>query len=287
MFQNNRQLLCTLLAVSAPLAHYSGVGYMAVLLAAGAMLPLTVLAGDGLRRVSGPEAALELLWLGVAMGSLIGVSGANWPGEKADVVVPVILLILTAVTGNRERSLRSCSTLFWIIAVPGALVLTAMTGKLEPEWMKPEPGDWTGGLIAALLYPSLNGTDKETDGKQSVMIGLTAVALATLIQGGLGIAAGKMRRSPLYELGRCIGNGGFEIIVSVVLTISWYGFASMGMRAAESLGKRLRLTGTESRILVSFVAAVTVVSGGLKQEWLLITGCLTAWILIPILHPKK
>ena len=69
MNRNSRQMVCTLLAVTAPLAHCAGVGYVAVLLAAGAMLPLTVVSRDGLKRISKPEALVELVWLGLVLGS--------------------------------------------------------------------------------------------------------------------------------------------------------------------------------------------------------------------------
>ena len=280
-------MICTILAVSAPLAHYAGVGYMAVLLAAGAMLPLTVLAGDGLKRITKPEALLELVWTGVVLGTLIKVSGVNWPGSRSNIVVPLVILGLALASGNRERSIRSCATLFWVILIPGILVLGNLIGQVEPKWLTPEPGNWTAGLIVTLLYPALNGTVNGTGVKTALITTVFAAGTALLIQGGLGIGPAGTMDSPMYELGRCIGDGGFEIIISVLLTLGWYGFASMGMRAAEYFGERNGLTEAKSRTGVFAIAALIVISGIEIGEWVLVSGCLILWILIPLLHPKN
>lgn len=287
MSRNNRQMLSTILAVMAPLAHFSGEGYMAVLLAAGAMLPLTVLAGDGLNHVTKPEAAVELIWVGLVLGSLMPVSGANWPGEQAQIVVPLVILSLSVITGNKEIGERGSSTLFWVAAVLLALILGIMAGKAEPERLTPEPGIWSGGLIAALLYPSLKGAEKKRAVKTGIAVGALAVVLATVIQGVLGRWTGKQEISPLYEAGRCVGDGGFEILVSGALTLGWYGFAAMGMGASESFGEKLGLSEKNCRIAVGIIAVTMIISGVVVARWALIAGCLILWVLVPMLHPKK
>ena len=260
---------------------------MAVLLAAGAMLPLTVLSGTGLSRISKPEAALELVWLGLVLGSLMSVSGANWPGRSSEIAVPITILALAVITGKSEKGERTCSTLFWIAAIPAVLIIAVVTGKAEPGWLDPKPASWSGGLIAALLYPSLNGVKQESGIKTTASVGLTAGILALVIQGGLGFQTASAEKSPLYELGRCIGNGGFEILISVLLTLSWYGFAVHGMNASQSFGKQIGLTETQSRVWTGISASAIIVAGGLQQDWVLIAGSLIMWVLVPILHPKK
>lgn len=287
MNRDNQKTLCTLLAVMAPLAHNAGAGYMAVLLAAGAMLPLAALAGDGLKRISKPEAALEWIWLGVVMGTLMGVSGANWPGSRSEIVVPLTIIALAVITGSEEKSVRACCTLFWIMIVPVILILAVMTSKTDPDWLKPEPGTWTGGLIAALLLPALEGTGRADDGKRALSVAVMAGFLAVIMQGGLGTEQASVADSPLYELGRCVGNGGFEIIVSVVLTLSWYGFAALGMRSAERFGAQIGLLGIQSRAGAGIIAALMVLAERQIEEWIIIGGSLILWVLIPILHPKK
>ena len=287
MNRNSRQMVCTLLAVTAPLAHCAGVGYVAVLLAAGAMLPLTVVSRDGLKRISKPEALVELVWLGLVLGMLMKNSGANWPGSRSELVVPLTILLLAAISGESERSARCCATVFWIGVIPGILVTAALVGRMELTWLTPERKNWTGSLIAVLLYPSINGTEKGNRLKTAALTAITAVGLALIIQGGLGIGPARGFQSPLYELGRCVGNGGFEIVISVVLTLSWYGFAAMGMRTAESFGRKLALSTGKSRISILAVAAMVIISGENLKEWIVISGCLILWILIPLLHQKN
>lgn len=231
MNRNDRQTVCTLLALSAPLAHYGGRGYMAVILAAIAILPLTVLAGDGLKRISKAEAVAELVWTGVVLGSLIGVSGANWPGNRSEIVVPLGILPLALISGRGERSEQTCATLFRIVMIPGILVLVKLIGTAELKWMAPEPGNWTPGLVVSLLYPALNGAVGGTKVRTAWYTALLAGLLALMIQSGIGMIPAENMDSPLYELGRCVGTGGFEIIVSVLLTFGWYGFASIDRKS--------------------------------------------------------
>ena len=260
---------------------------MTVLLAAGAMLPLTVLAGDGLKRLSRIEGAVELLWTGIVLGTLLRVSGANWPGKGSELAVPLTLLVLALATGDREKSLRACTGLFWIVLIPAILAAGTVAAKAELGWLTPEPNSWTGGLIAALLLPALNGADDGSRNGIPAGVALIAAVLGVVIQGGLGIKAGEELASPLYELGRCIGNGGFEIVISVILTLSWYGFAAMGLRAAGRFGEIVGLEEGKGRFMVFVAAAAVCMSGREISDWILISGCLILWVLLPLLHPEK
>ena len=279
-------VMCTVLAMVAPLGHYSGIGYMSVLLAAGAMLPLTVLTGDGLNRISKVEAGAELVWVGLALGSVIRVAGANWPGNSSELAVSLVILALGVLTGNREKSVNVCCTLFWVMLIPLIVIGGFLIAQVEPDWLSPEPGRWSAELIAVLLFPSIVGIGAGKRGKACITVGLLAGTTAALVQGGLEIGIAEKVKSPLYELGRCVGNGGFEILVSVVLTLSWYGFASMGMNAAESFGKKLKLTERQSRTAAALIAAGAVAVPVKIKDWVLISGCLIMWILVPMLHPE-
>lgn len=287
MNRNKREMYCMLMAVSAPLAHYSGVGYMAVVLAAGAMLPLVLLAGDGMKRITKPEAAVELLWLGLVLGMLMDVSGANWPGNRSEIAVPLALLALAVIGGDSGKRIRACTTLGWVLLILAVPVLVAGLSALEPEWLKPEPGKWSGELIAALLFPAALGIGKRTRAKGILFIGAVAAILAAGIQGVLGAGTAELYDSPLYEAGRCIGNGGFEMIVSAALTLGWYAFASMGMGAAEFFGKKLGLSDRSSRLGAALLAGAVVLTGWQAEQGVLTAGCLALWVLIPMLHPEK
>ena len=251
------------------------------------MLPLTLWAGDGLKRITKAEAVLELLWLSVVVGVMMRPSGANWPGERSEWVVPLTILALAALTGDESRSARACSTLFRIAVVPGMLVLGVLVGRIEPEWMNPEWNAWSGGLAVALLYPALNGIRTRTSLQTTAATGILAVLVSVIIQGNLSMqTAGKMI-SPLYEAGRCVGNGGFEIVAAMVLTLGWYGFATVGMQAAESFGTQLKIKGKYSKTGMLLLSSLTLVSGKEMTEWVLVSGCLIMWILVPILHSKN
>ncbi len=283
MSRNNQQTMITALAMLAPLAHYAGIGYMAVLLAAGAMIPLTILAGDGLKYITKKEAVLEFLWIGIILGTVMPEAGRNWPGSKSEIAVPVTLLALAVISGRREKSQRVCTALYWIALVPVIMIGAVVMGQLEMAWLKPEPREWSLGLIVVLLYPALQGINSRVKGKTGIAIALIALALAVAIQGGLGI---KTEDGTMYELGRCIGNGGFEIIISAILTLSWYGFAVVGMESAASFGEKLGISAIHSRIGVGILSGILIITGAKLEGWIAIAGCLVLWILLPII-PRK
>ena len=89
--------LWLLAAMSAPLAHFSGSGWLMTALAASAVLPLTLLpkAWEGMTK---PLLLLQLLWLGAVAGALLSGSPAYWPSDN-DLAVPLTILVLAALTG--------------------------------------------------------------------------------------------------------------------------------------------------------------------------------------------
>ena len=287
MFGNKRTVLCTVLAVMAPITHFGGTGYMGALLTAVGVIPLVLLAGDGLKRISRVEAVVELIWLGLVLGSLLPLAGENWTGEKTNIAVPLALLLLTTLEGGKERGERACTVLFWIVLIPMILIGGILSQKIEPKWMSPKVRIWKNGMIVALLMPALNETNLPGRIKSTMITAGIAIAGAALVQGGLGKGIETEIESPLYELGRCVGTGGFEILISVVLTISWFGFASYVMRVSEAMGMKLGMERKQTRMGIVILSSLMIVLGVRLEEWIMTAGCMILWILIPILHSKK
>ena len=94
--KGKQHTLWLLAALAAPIAHYSGSGWLMSGLAALAVLPLTRIpkSWEGLTR---GMAFAQILWLGLVAGLLLPGSAACWPSEQ-DKAVPLTLLTLAALT---------------------------------------------------------------------------------------------------------------------------------------------------------------------------------------------
>lgn len=279
-----------LLAGFAGLAHFASGGYMAAALAAGAILPLSLILGGGFGRIGRVLSFLEWSWMVVILSQLLPASGAYWPGEKAELVVPLVLLAMAALSGGTERTARVCNTLFWITGVVAAGILLGSAGKLETQWLKPEPGNWDSGLIVTLLIPGITGAlVPEEKGKAGAVLcyGILAIVLAAVLQGMLSIPVAQASDGAMYELGRGIGQGGFEVLVSAGMTFGWYGLAALLFRTAAEFGEKWGIGDRVARCL-GFVCTGTLLLLGLKVDEVVMVGVtLGMWILAPMLHMKK
>lgn len=285
-----RQLwLWLYLAVSAPLAHFGGGGYMAAALAAGAMLPLSLLFGDGFNRMGRIISILEWAWLALTLAYLLPASGEYWPGTGSDKAVPLVLLALAAVSGGKVKSARAGSALFWLAAIMLVGIGLAAAGQTETAWMTPEPGEWNAGLIVTLLMPGLTAALlPEAKGKANaaVWVGVLAIGIAALLQGTLSIGVGLGAAAPMYELGRGLG-GGFEILASVAVTLGWYGMCSLLFAASEQFLRQCGMRGKPARILTLAVVTVLILFGVKISGKILTGGSLVMWILLPMLYSKN
>ena len=96
---SKQHTLWLLAALTAPLAHFSGCGWLTAAVTAAAILPLTLIpkSWEGMSKLL---ALAELLWLGAAAGILLQNSAVYWPSDN-DWVVPLTLLTLADLKGKR------------------------------------------------------------------------------------------------------------------------------------------------------------------------------------------
>ena len=94
--QSKQSQVWLLAALAAPIAHFSGCGWLTVLITAALVLPLAILEKDW--SFPRPVAYAQILWLGIVAGSLLPGAVACWPSDNS-VAVPLTLLTLAALTG--------------------------------------------------------------------------------------------------------------------------------------------------------------------------------------------
>lgn len=258
--------------MAAPLAQFSGSGWLSAAAASLAVLPLCGLPKrwDGMAK---PLAVLQILFLGLVTGGLLGYSAVNWPSSN-DQAVPLTLLALAAVTKGRPAAgigsvLAMCMAL---LAIPAAVSGAA---RVELRWLGPEWAAWPWGLTLVLLLPNLP-TGKESRGVGS--IGTLAVLLSLLVQGTISWQTAHTLPDPFYQTARALGH--MEPLIAVALTLGWYALAVYLLQSAEVLMDR--------GSMIAAVIAATALCLGVETEGIVWTGiAAVVWLVIPFLQSKK
>lgn len=288
MSRNENQMgklpLWTMAALIAPLAHWAGAGYPAVALAVLTTIPLTLLSGNRMTEVAKPMAVLQCIWAAAVLAHLLPASGAYWTGGGK--TVHLTLLTLGALAGSREKAARAGNTLFWLILPVLGIVMILGSRKLEPEWLRPEPGMWSAELLIVLLLPSILSQATRHGRSGALPVALIAMLLSVLLQGTLSGPVAASVQAPLYEVGRTIGGGG-EIIVSVGMTLSWYALCSGLFETASAYAGEIGIAQKWGRGLIWIFTAGMILLDLQIPGIVLLAGSVILWILVPLLPVKK
>lgn len=260
----------TAAAVSAPLAHNSGCGWLAAAVAAVLLLPLAGLAGDGWEKLGKWTARLEFLWLSVMTGVLLRDSGAYWE-STGSWLVPLVILVLAAQTqpGAAPRAGAVVGLILVVMYLPVAVsgAVHVRWEWLKPGWELPQPE-----LLAALLLPALAGAAYRPG--TGTAVGTQAVGFAALTQGLVYVWV----ETPFFEVARTIPR--LEAVCTVAVTLGWYAMASFLLSTAA------KLTGKE-KIGKWMGALIAAVSMELPVGFLMVPVTIIMWVLIPFLHRKR
>ena len=279
--KSKQHTLWLLAAMSAPLAHFSGSGWLVTAMAASAVLPLTLLpkAWDGMPK---PLLLLQLLWLGTVAGALLTGSAVYWPSDN-DLAVPLTILALAALTGvpAAPRIGALLALCMALLTIPAAVSGAA---RLEPEWLRPTVGEWPWGLTLALLLPCLPAA-KESGKHGAVLGGLLALALSVLVQGTISPQVAASVSDPFYQSARTLGY--LEPILAVGITLGWYALTIYLLQSARTIASEGGMNEIWASVLVLGTAAGTVLLRVQLQTpfWALLSTFL--WVLSPFLTKIK
>ena len=273
--------LWLLAALSAPLAHFSGSGWLMTALAASAVLPLTLLpkAWEGMPK---PLLLLQLLWLGTVAGALLTGSAVYWPSDN-DLAVPLILLALAALTDSASAP-RIGSVLALCIALLSIPIAVSGAARVEGAWMRPAVAAWPWALTLVLLLPNLPAAgDRKNRG--AVYAGLLAAALALLVLGTISPQVAASVQDPFYQTARTLGY--LEPVIAAGITLGWYAATAYLLENARWLGKQMGL-GTRMASVLPLGTAILGILGGVQLRgpfWALLSTFL--WVMSPFLTKIK
>ncbi len=265
-------------AMAAPLAHFCGCGWWVALLTAAVCLPLAWWGCKGWKRLGKAAAALEFLWLAVVLGSILSASGLDWPGERAEQVVPLTLLALAAWP-REEAGFPMGAVLAGLLGVLAAPVAVSAVSRLHWAYLKPTWAAVPWGLAAALLLPSVAGVLGNGLGSGRLGLGALAVALAGSAQGILSAPVAQGEAAVFWEVSRALGR--WEPLLAVALTLSWYGFASFLLTAAGKLAGQWNLSPGKGRWTAALLAAGWMLWRVEAPSGVLLIGTVIAWSVLP------
>lgn len=272
--------LWLLAALFAPIAHFSGCGWLSALLLSAAVLPLSLL--PKCWTFPKPFALIQMVWLGIVAGNLLPASAAYWPSDN-QTAVPLTLLTLAALTcaANAPRVGAVLAFCIGLLALPVAATAAA---EVETAWLGPELGAWEPGLLLTLLLVSLP-VGGNRNGRTLVLIAMMAAALATLVQGVISLPVALSLPDPFYQTARALGY--MEPIAAVAMTLGWYAMATVLHGSAAEIAKSCGVGERLSYVLLWGTAATVIV-----MEWQLSATILNGfgaflWVLSPFFQKLK
>lgn len=271
-----------LAALAAPVAHFSGCGWVTAGLTALAVLPLTWIP----RRWEGfPRslARIQLLWLGVVAGCLLSGSGAYWPSDHR-MVVPLTILVLAAVT-NAAAAPRIGAVLAFCIGLLALPAAVSGAAHLKPEWLKPAAASWSPGLAVALLLPALPAAGGKEACKRVLAGAVMTVLLAVVIQGVVAPEVAVTMDDAFYQTARTLGH--LELVVAVGMTLGWYAMTILLLQSGKELAENGGLDRKTASVLPVGTAAGFLLFLQQPCGWILPVLSVLLWVLIPFLQVRN
>ncbi len=279
--KNKQHRYWLLAALFAPLAHFSGSGWLTAALTAAAVLPLSLLpkSWEGMGK---PLAVIQLLWLGAVAGALLTESAAYWPSDNT-LAVPLTILALAAGTSAAAAPRTGAVAAFCMVllVIP---TLPSAAARIEPGWLKPTIGPWSWGLTLALLLPNLPSGGKGR-GKELLYGGAMALILSVIVQGTISPGVAASVPDPFFQTARTLGH--MEPVLAAAITLGWYTLAVYLLQSARNIAKECKIGRIWAGVLVLCTATGTIL---LKWQlhapfWCVLSAFL--WVFTPFITKNK
>ena len=276
--KNKQNTVWLLAALAAPLAHFSGSGWLTAVLAAFIVLPLSLLPKDW-TDLNKPLATIQIGWLGAVAGSLLTDSSVYWPSDN-HWAVPLTILILAAWTGTAAAP-RIGAVLALCMALLSIPTVLSAAAHIEFAWLAPGLGEWPWGLTLALLLPNLPAG--EGSGRKGLLYGgLLAAGFSALVQGAISANVAGEVNDPFYQTARALGY--LEPVVASAVTLGWHAMTAYLLQSAKIIAKESGMEELWASVLTVGTATIFAVT---KRQlhtpfWTVLTAFL--WVLNPFLR---
>lgn len=279
-------------AMCAPLAHFSGGSWLALLILGLICGSLLVLLPDcSAIPDSKILCLLELAWIMILLSQFMPLSAQYWPGEKSRLVTPAVLLGLGAY-GCSKRASRVAGVLFWILVILFVPVLIVGSKDVNFKWLLPKSMDLSLWLIPILLLPGLSSflpVSQKRGRSWYPGILIFGLILWLITAGVLSPAVAAQSETPFRELSRCLTIGAasrFESLIGVSVTLGWFALASLLIRCGSIFAQQLGIKEKWNHWIVAGSAVLLSWTDVQLSDTFGAVFSLILWILIPMLHRK-
>lgn len=269
--------LWLLAALAAPIAHFSGTGWLTAALTAVVILPLTLLPRSW-EDIPRPLAYLEILWLGVVAGLLLPASAANWPSDNT-LVVPLTILALAGFT-NTNAAPRIGATLALCMVLLAVPVCAIASARIEPAWLRPTIGPWSSGLAIVLLMAVLPAAGEKK--RRIPYAALLTIVITTLAQGVLSSQVADKVSDPFYQTVRTLGH--LEPIAAAGLTLGWYALTCFLLQNASIIAKGCGIDRKWASVLVLGTSTGLVLFPQQPNGLFVLVSSGFLWLIAPFVH---
>ncbi len=291
-----------LVAMSAPLVQTAGTGGWLIFLLSGAVCLglcwlLHLLPTEHLLKNRG-FCLLEAVWLTVLLAVLADWSVDAWPTGTDFPLVPFILLALAAAAAlnGAAGASRVAGVLLWFLALLYGIVLAAGSKNVKPLWLLPRleaPG--AAGMLllllpaAAIFLPRQKGSVPCWLFPGLLLFG-TAVNLWTV--GTISPQVAGELFWPFYESSKSLSLFGvaerFEALVSVAMTLGYFGLYALLLSAVGYLMENSRKGSGKGGILAAAIGAgLLVLFAPEPHPGVLAVAAVLVTLLLPLLGGVK
>lgn len=270
--------LWLLAAIAAPIAHFSGSGWLTASLTAAAILPLTLIP----RNWSFPKsvAVLEILWLGTVAGLMLPGSAAYWPSGNT-AIVPMVILFLAAITDPCAAP-RIGAVLALCMALLGIPILVSAASRIEPDWLAPIVKPWSAGQALSLLLAALPAAGQGRQGKRLAGMAVLSILLSALVQ---GVTGSINVDAPFYQTARTLGH--MEPVAAAAMTLGWYAMAAFLLQSAKEISGESGISQKWASVLVLGTSTLLVFFSQQPNAWFVTGITLFLWVIAPFLTKIK
>lgn len=241
--------LWLLAAISAPLAQLTGgTSWLAVLLTGvlcGAFLYFVQRLRDHIDSFPSWFAAAVQIWVLVKLLFLIKVAGNCWQADQSGYFVPVVLLLLAALSAQKglKAAAGAACIVFCFIVVGYGTTIAASLQSMRIKWLMCGTKEIQPQLVAVflipvvtLLLPQRNRTLNPTIlGIIAALGGLLALSVNGVLSPGL---AGNYENR-FFEMSRSISIAGMieriEAVTAAVMVLGWFALFSIYFGALSEM----------------------------------------------------
>ena len=234
---------------------------------------------------------LELPWLILLLGGLVGQSTTCWEDATADPVIPVILLLIAAWASSRGvwRAGRTGAVLIWFILPILGIVFLAGTADVQWTWERTKMTVPDGMLTALLLLPCLGLflPRKGTAKGYTFCLAPVAVALiaSVIMDGVLGGTVATKVPNTFYEFSKSVTLFGvaerFEALVACALTGGWFALFTMILSAIYHVTEKIFAASAKWSVWIGATLAVGLMYVLPKDTLWMGFGSLIFWGFLP------